>query len=110
MLSNFGAVFAAYFPFLLKPLGVAQLALPVDRHRHGVVSFFVGAELLGMTSFLQLLHQPKIQYPLPVALPPFWHSLQHLVSLIRIERLPQLPPHSLQAYFHYPTHMTFVHH
>ena len=52
MLSNSGAVIAAFFPFLLTVLGVANTAKEGVVPQSVVISFYVGATILVITSLL----------------------------------------------------------
>jgi len=52
MLSNSGAVIAAFFPFLLTVLGVANTAKKGIVPQSVVISFYVGAAILVITSLL----------------------------------------------------------
>ena len=52
MLSNSGAVIAAFFPFLLTVLGVANTAKKGVVPQSVVISFYVGATILVITSLL----------------------------------------------------------
>ena len=52
MLSNSGAVIAAFFPFLLTVLGVANTAKKGVVPQSVVISFYVGAVILVITSLL----------------------------------------------------------
>lgn len=52
MLSNTGAVIAAFFPFLLTMIGVANTAKKGVVPQSVVISFYVGAAILVVTSLL----------------------------------------------------------
>ena len=54
MLSNFGAVIAAFFPFLLTSLGVANTAKKGVVPQSVVISFYVGAAVLVVTSLFTI--------------------------------------------------------
>ena len=54
MLSNFGAVIAAFFPFLLTTLGVANTAQKGVVPQSVVISFYVGAAVLVITSLFTI--------------------------------------------------------
>ena len=54
MLSNFGAVIAAFFPFLLTSFGVANTAKKGVVPQSVVISFYVGAAVLVITSLFTI--------------------------------------------------------
>ncbi len=54
MLSNFGAVIAAFFPFLLTSLGVANTAKKGVVPQSVIISFYVGAAVLVITSLFTI--------------------------------------------------------
>ena len=54
MLSNFGAVIAAFFPFLLTSFGIANTAKKGVVPQSVVISFYVGAAVLVITSLFTI--------------------------------------------------------
>lgn len=54
MLSNFGAVIAAFFPFLLTSFGVANTAKKGVVPQSVIISFYVGAAVLVITSLFTI--------------------------------------------------------